>query len=215
MNSCKDTTLSLGVYLLGALDPAEHAEVEAHLAECALCRAELDELAGLPVMLERLTLEDLTPEPVSPSDDLFERVAAEARAEHESDRVSRHRRYRRLTAVAAAFVVIVGGGIGGWAALRSSHDVYRNPRGPVHMQVALASQASGTGLAVTVSGLPTDEHCKLVAVSKDGTRDVAGRWYATYQGRAKVTGSTSIPQSQLDRLVLFGTGGERLASVAV
>jgi hypothetical protein len=166
-------------------------------------------------MLERLTLDDVTPDPVVPSDDLFERVAATARAERERDLALHRRRSRRVLSVAAALIVLVGGGVGGWAALRSSHDVYSNPHGTVHMQVALASQASGTGLAVSVSGLPTDEHCKLVAVSKDGTRDVAGRWYATYQGHANVTGSTSIPQSQLDRLVLFGTDGQRLATVTV
>jgi anti-sigma factor RsiW len=212
--SCQDTTLSLGVYLLGALDAGERAEVEAHLATCETCRAELDELAGLPLVLDQIGLDDLTPQPLRPSDDLFERVAAKARAERAEAVGRKHRRYRALMAVAAALVILAGGGVAGRSLLHSSPHVYQNS-GPVHMEVSLASQASGTGLAVTVSGLPTDEHCKLVAVSKDGSRDVAGQWYATYQGEATVTGSTSIPKDDLTRLVLFGTGGERLATVAV
>jgi hypothetical protein len=212
--TCQDTTLSLGVYLLGALDADGRAEVDAHLATCETCRAELDELAGLPLVLDQVGLDDLIPEPVRPSDDLFDRVAARARAEHAVPPAAQRSRYRKLIAVAAALVILVGGGVGGWSLLQSSPHVYHN-NGSVHMQVSLASQASGTGFAVTVSGLPTDEHCKLVAVSKDGSRDIAGQWHATYQGRATVTGSTSIPKDELSRLVLFGTGGERLATVTV
>ncbi|WP_163571694.1 zf-HC2 domain-containing protein [Fodinicola feengrottensis] len=38
--------LSLGPYLLGALDATERVEVERHLAACGPCRAESDELTG-------------------------------------------------------------------------------------------------------------------------------------------------------------------------
>ena len=45
---------SLTAYLDGALDPAERAEVEAHLAQCASCRAERDRLAAAVALLARL-----------------------------------------------------------------------------------------------------------------------------------------------------------------
>jgi predicted anti-sigma-YlaC factor YlaD len=211
--SCTEMTLTLGVYVLGILDPVERAEVDAHLAECALCRAELAELEGLPRLLDQVSLEDLTPEPSLPSEDLFERMAAKARAENVVDLDARRRRYRRLTAVAAAFVLVVGGVFGGVALL--GHDDGDSYSGPVQMSVSLAAQKTGTSYTVSVSGLPIDEHCKLIAVSKDGTRDVAGRWDATYQGQAKETGSTSIPRSDLAKLVLLGTNGEQLAVVNV
>ena len=41
---CPEARVSLGVYVLGAIDPAERALVEGHLATCRDCR---DELAGL------------------------------------------------------------------------------------------------------------------------------------------------------------------------
>jgi predicted anti-sigma-YlaC factor YlaD len=213
--TCQETTLSLGVYLLGALEPTEQAAVDAHLADCSQCRSQLAELAELPSMLGRISLDDIAPEPVVPSNELYERVAARARAEGADELASRRRRYRRLTAVAAAFAIVVGGGFGTWAIVNGNSS---NPSGPppgVHMSVALASQATGTGYTLEVSGLPIDEHCKLIAVAKDGSRDVAGQWDATYQGWAKETGSTSIPRSELARFVLLGTRGERLATVAV
>jgi anti-sigma factor RsiW len=224
--TCHDTTMSLGVYLLGALDDAERADVEAHLESCAACRAELAELEGLPALLSRLTIDDVSVEPLALPAELFERVAARARAEDAQRQPSHLVRYRRLTAVAAAVVVLAAGGVS-WAALHSSAakptPVSAAPRPASHsathhgvtMTVTLAAQATGTGLNVTVSGLPRDEHCRLIAVAEDGSRAVAGRWDATYSGWAQQTGSTKIPQSQLSQLVLLGTGGKQLVTVPV
>jgi len=56
--SCPRET-DLGVYVLGSLDGAERSAVEAHLAECASCRARQRELAPLPGLLGRLTAEQV------------------------------------------------------------------------------------------------------------------------------------------------------------
>ncbi len=45
---CRDIRHALGVYVLGAIDPAERATVDAHLSTCPECREELAGLAGLP-----------------------------------------------------------------------------------------------------------------------------------------------------------------------
>jgi hypothetical protein len=50
--------VSLGAYLLGALDPAERSAFEEHLETCPACQAELLRLAPLPGLLQRLTPED-------------------------------------------------------------------------------------------------------------------------------------------------------------
>lgn len=47
-------TISIGSYLIGALVPAERAELTVHLRSCRTCRAELICLAGLPGLLARL-----------------------------------------------------------------------------------------------------------------------------------------------------------------
>ena len=45
---CRDIRHALGVYVLGAIDPAERSMVDAHLSTCPECREELAGLAGLP-----------------------------------------------------------------------------------------------------------------------------------------------------------------------
>jgi anti-sigma factor RsiW len=55
--------LLLGAYVLGGLSPAEKADVEAHLAQCARCQAEYEELACVPLWLDLLQAEDDDPAP--------------------------------------------------------------------------------------------------------------------------------------------------------
>jgi predicted anti-sigma-YlaC factor YlaD len=55
---CGQARLCLGVFVLGAIDPAERALVDAHLATCRDCRDELAGLAGLPALLARVSTEE-------------------------------------------------------------------------------------------------------------------------------------------------------------
>lgn len=222
--NCQDATLSLGVYLLGALDPTERAEVDAHLSRCESCQRELAELAGLPTLLDQLRLEDVDPEPevvsVTPPADLFDRVAARARDEEAEKQRSRFTRFQRLTSIAAAVVVLAGVAVGAVAIAHSgggskSGEVVHATQAGVDMTVRLTSQTAGTALDVSVAGLPENEHCWLVAVGRDGSREVAAQWDATYSGRAKWSGSTRIPLSQLTRLELLGSNHQRIDQVAV
>jgi anti-sigma factor RsiW len=50
--------MTLGVYLLGALEPAERSAFESHLSYCEICRGELVRLAPLPGLLNQITPED-------------------------------------------------------------------------------------------------------------------------------------------------------------
>ena len=50
---CAGIRSQLGVYLTGAIAPAERAAAVRHLAECEDCRAELAGLAALPALLRR------------------------------------------------------------------------------------------------------------------------------------------------------------------
>ncbi|HVY10004.1 MAG TPA: zf-HC2 domain-containing protein [Mycobacteriales bacterium] len=228
MTGCEHT-IALGAYVLGTLEEAERGQLDTHLRECAECRAELAELVTLPPLLERLSLQDLgeaIPVAAVP-ESLFDRVAAQARAEEERDRAETGEavvvpfpRRRRVRLVAAAAAVVLLGGAATTVALVNSSgssgaEVRIGAQGPVHMRVTLSSQTAGTALRVSVSGLPKDEHCRLVAVAADGSRDLVGRWWATYAGEAQVTGSTTIAAADIARLVLYGTDGERLVTVPV
>jgi hypothetical protein len=55
---CTDAKLSLGVYVLGAIEPADRALVDSHLTTCRDCRDELAGLAGLPALLARVSPEE-------------------------------------------------------------------------------------------------------------------------------------------------------------
>jgi hypothetical protein len=166
---------------------------------------------------------------ITPPADLFERFAAKARGEQSSDELAERRdrnarftRFRALTSAAAA-VVVVGAGVGiGVAASGRGHHVAPNvpgtivaTQGHVQMQVRLASQSTGTTLRLQVSGLPDDEHCQLFAVGKDGSRNLAGQWYATYSGKAQFWGSTSIRLPNLSKLVLVDTTGKTLVTAPI
>jgi hypothetical protein len=80
---CPEARVALGVYVLGAIDPVERALVDAHLATCEACRAELAEFADLPALLalvpaseaialaEGLSADELFSAGDFPDDDLF------------------------------------------------------------------------------------------------------------------------------------------------
>jgi len=127
---CSEARLSLGVYVLGAIDPAERALVDSHLANCRECRDELAGLAGLPALLARVGTEeamalaatDGSGAPGAPPVG----EAAEAAGEDEApprellgtvlDLTSarrRRRRWREVGLSAAAALIIAAGVFGG------------------------------------------------------------------------------------------------------
>jgi hypothetical protein len=58
-HGCDEIRHALGAYVLGAIDPAERAVVDRHIATCPACRDELAGLAGLPALLGRLTMAEV------------------------------------------------------------------------------------------------------------------------------------------------------------
>src|ERR1700761_994906 len=57
---CADARPSLGVYVLGAIEPAERSLVDAHLLTCQDCQDELAGLAGLPALLARVNPDEIS-----------------------------------------------------------------------------------------------------------------------------------------------------------
>lgn len=45
--------ISIGAFLVGALDPTDRQELQIHLDDCEQCRSELALLAQLPALLHR------------------------------------------------------------------------------------------------------------------------------------------------------------------
>jgi hypothetical protein len=85
----------------------------------------------------------------------------------------------------------------------------------VGARVVLTPTDTGSELALTLEGVEAGQHCELLAVSRDGSREVAASWIANYEGEAVITGTTSVPRAELERLVITTPDGSTLAELPV
>jgi hypothetical protein len=214
---CTEATVSLGAYVVGALEHAERVDLEAHLAHCPMCRDELAALAPLPGLMSRLSPAEAVVGPpaldAEGSAAMLERLLAAASTERR--RASRS----RWVAAAAAAALIAGAGSGAVLATRGDGAHWQQTAaaasGPIHLKVQLADQANGTKLDMTLWGVQRGQRCSLVAVSRDGRAEDAAWWDATYEGTAHITGTTSIARRDLTKLEVVTDTGKTLVVVPV
>lgn len=197
-------------YVVGSLPPAERLAFERHLATCPECDAAVRQLAGLPGLLGRLTLDDVesapAPEPVPAT--LLPRLVEEVR------RVQRRRRWAVGLAAAAAVAVIATLSMTvvevtsedeppPTAAARTMTPVDQDR---VDASVALTSVAWGTRLDLTCSydqpsggyrpdaPLPT---YTLVVRTQDGAVEQVATWKALPGRTMHLTGATALDTDQI------------------
>ena len=225
---CGEIRQALGVYLLGAISPADRSTAERHLARCADCRAELAGLAALPGRLGSVPASDMA------------RLAGDehggaGRGEHPRDvplqtlldrsaRIRRRLRWRRL-AVAAAAVVIVGGGAvagsralyspsgpaGPWAATVTGSD----PQTGMSATVEYRSLPWGLALQVQVSGISPGTKCELQVVDASGHDVPAGGWMvAAGHAGAWYPASAPLAAAGVRGFLITTTQGKDLVSVS-
>ncbi|SEO25475.1 zf-HC2 domain-containing protein [Actinacidiphila rubida] len=175
--------VDVGAYLLGALDDAEMAAFEDHLAGCEECAAALDELIGVVPVLEEVREDGVAFAEPPGGDAMLDRLLAQVTAER------RARRRRRLAAVAAAAVLVVGGptvavlateGSAGapvasptFAADRVSAS---NPATGASAVVGVADKPWGTAVDLRLTGVRGPLTCSLVAVDGQGHRQSIATW---------------------------------------
>jgi hypothetical protein len=222
-------TVSLGAYLLGALDPAERSDFEDHIATCANCKAELLRLAPLPGLLQRLSpadyaaieaedeFSDWPPEVYPMEAELVEPFPEELEEPHEPARPGWLRRYR-ATLVAAAAVLLLA--LGGFAFLEPDAPTTTVTASPVswsavdpvtgvHGRVDLIKRGWGTEVHLSMEQVPSGRKlCHLIVYSKDGNSEIAGQWSAgTYTAIKSAPGSTSIQLTDIERIEVVAGGG--------
>lgn len=190
--TCSQTS-TLGVYLLGALEPEERSTFESHLYGCDICRAELVRLAPLPGLLNQITVadfEDTVEEPVPPLEPvgdeeevpavaelppLVEYDTTDTPQEPDTPKVRRlRRRYWQIATAAAAVVVLTIGGILGYQALwgtganepRTVTWSATNPVTGASAKVELTEREWGTEVKVWMDHLPAGRECRLVVKAK-------------------------------------------------
>jgi len=230
---CGEARISLGVYVLGAIDPAERAMVDAHLSTCRDCRDELAGLAGLPALLARVNTDDalhlgdedfIAPEPMSEAPrELLGTVLDLTSARR------RRRGWRNGLLAAAAAAVIAAGAFAGTHALTSNAGTpTASPNGDNSnfgsggaWETATVMTTTGQGASVRyrampwgiqvdtkVMGIPIGTTCDLYVITKSGKRLQAGGWVTdANEGNVWYSGSAAATDAQVASFEVT-TGGK-------
>jgi hypothetical protein len=229
---CAEIRPALGVYILGAISPADRSAVDRHLAGCADCRAELTGLAALPGRLGSVPAADVTsldgdaaegagqgPRPPDvPLQTLLARAA----------RIRRRLRWRRLAIAAAAVLIVAGGAVAGsrvlyapaprpaasavpWAATVTGSD----PRTGMYATVRYLRQPWGLALQVQVSGISPGTRCELQVVDARGRDVPAGGWtVAAGHALAWYPASSPLPPSDVRGFEITTARGKDLVRLS-
>jgi anti-sigma factor RsiW len=210
--------IDLSARALGLLDETQARAVDEHLAGCASCRREWEELRAMTDLLDELPPEAfLEGEPAN--DMVLQRTLRQVRTE------SGTRRRRRRLLVAAAAVVVVAAALGGGVAvgramappvtstLATPGAVTLTGTGPTGaaMQATVTPAADWVRLTATVSGVPKGERCKVYVIARNGTREVAGSWVVSERAEARgvtLDGSAAIALGDVAAVSVENDAGE-------
>ncbi len=204
--ACTQWRGDIGAYIVGALDSRAGADVRRHLRGCANCRSEYEELLPVRDWLTQVRGSNGSPARRKLGGPVL-RAVGPARA----------RKSRRwlaaipvaaaaASAVAACVLSILGSNPG--VPLRPVFTASDRATG-VHGRARLQTTPAGTRILLSVEGLPADERCRLLAVSRRDT-DVAASWSALYDGTAKIIGTSAIARHKLTALRIESAGHKLL-----
>jgi hypothetical protein len=232
-DGCGERRIALGAYVLGALEPAERAGIEAHLAGCAGCREELAGLVGMPAVLGRLSQAEAVAasagagagagagvrvsSPAAGSrPSLLERTIAELGRRRRRQRL----RWRVGVATGAAAVVAMAAAVGVLVVTRPAPAAPAvaqfsgaDPSTGVRASAELYAETWGTSIHLDVSGVTPGDQCELVAIGQNGSQQVAGTWKVGYTGGVQIDGATGISPGQLSSLQIVTTSGSELVAL--
>ncbi|KAK1177408.1 zf-HC2 domain-containing protein [Streptomyces sp. NBS 14/10] len=229
-----DNSELLGAYVLGALDEQEVRAIDEHVASCRRCRDELDGLREMESALGEVPPEAFLDGPPDGGDLLLQRTLRQARGEREG--MERRQRVVLAAVAAVAAAAVLGGGvlIGRHTGGQPTEIAERPPTStsapatpPAGTKVAsVTSAATGSRMTVrvtpaadwvrinaSVKGIPAGERCRLVVVSEDGSREVAGSWLVSGEKKgANLDGSAAVPAGQIAKVVVENDKGKEYVS---
>ncbi len=216
---CTDTRQALGVYVLGAIDPAERSQVDKHVTGCRECRDQMAGLAGLPALLSRVSPEEIgrisreDAEPL-PADEAAAEDFVESLVSLTAARRRRNRRWQ-AAAAAAAVLIAVAGAVAGLRLASSPAPGRPSATAaipPANWQTARTTSALrgitatvrynqepwGTAMDIQVSGVPDGTTCQLWVTDSQGVHLAAAGWTAAHgDATAWYPGSSWVPVSQV------------------
>jgi hypothetical protein len=226
---CGEIRRVLGVYVLGAIDPAGRALLESHLAWCPDCREELAGLASLPALLGRVSAaeaDDLASDEARWDSYGHLPVESLPRLLDQTVRIRSQRRWRGVAVAAAALAIVASGSVTVQRALspagssESDQVSWKTVSARNHLTLASATvdygpEAWGTGMDVHISGIPAGTACQVWATNSRGQETAAGSWTVA-RGHEDVwyPASASLPASDV-RGFEITAGGKTLVTVPV
>ncbi len=214
----------LGAYALGVLDGEEWASVQSHLAGCAYCRREVEDLQEMEAALGEIPPEAFLDGPPPNGDLLLHRTLVQVRGER-GRRDFRRRALWTAAAVVAVIAAVAGGALVGRttvpgttppAAVAGARTGSATDAGTgTAMTVALQPAAGWVRLHATVAGAPPGEQCRLYVVARDGSRREAGSWLVPATGETTLDGSALTPPADVTSVDVETFAGRILVSVPV
>jgi len=166
MDECTSIRNELGVYLLGAITPADRARVAWHLVSCERCRDEMAGLAALPALLRRLpagTVMQFAGQSALPPASIPPKSLV--------DRVARRRRTRRWLTTAAV-TSLAAAASAGWAVAVSNSPPARAPAAAV----LEARRIGGVRILTDAQGLTVYWFAPDSATASPCTDSCAAKW---------------------------------------
>jgi Putative zinc-finger len=222
--------VDVAAYVLGALDEPEKFAFERHLAGCPRCQAELDELAGLPALLDQVRDSELLADLLVPMPPAEDKVLRGVLVDVASARRKR-KRVGLLVAAAAAVLIIAGplvaigvsGGFGGSGSSTAQAEMVTatNPANNVAVKLALTPTSWGTKVGFDLTGVRGPLNCVLYAVDRNGDKFAAASWSVSATGYGvpgspdalHIDGGVGLQRSDIARFEFARDNGPDILSV--
>lgn len=214
----------LVAYALGALDPAEQSVVHAHVAGCADCQREVQEIGSLRSSLDQVPAEAFLDGP--PEDDiLLQKTLRRARGDAPPP-IRRRSPLILVAAAAVAVVVALGGGIviGRQTApdqvaappANAVTEQVTDPDTGATLAVTMVPKAGWVAVHADVSGIRQGLDCQLLVVPRAGDPVLAGSWKVSATGEQEGTpldGTALVDPAEVESVQVVTTDGDTMVTV--
>jgi anti-sigma-K factor RskA len=224
VSGCPTHGQLVGGYALGALEPDEMEEMRRHVAVCPHCGPEIDRLAALPGLLDRIAPADVPPPALSPQveEAVLDRFARERREEGAGR--SRVLVAPRRLALAAACVVALAVAFGVVLAVEGGEDG-ASAYASVSLDATVAGSGSataelgevpaGTRIRLETRGLRSGSEYEVWCIRTDGRWVSGGTFRADRDGRIRAELTAAVRPGDYHRMVVTEGAGEAARGPAV